>query len=78
MNKSLLSFMSVVCSLFLIACDAPTQGNLSGFPEPPNWLDVQLSFDNLPGPDNSSFLVYDITVTDEDSVMTVTNTGDTL
>ncbi|MFH2048918.1 MAG: hypothetical protein ABIJ12_05695 [bacterium] len=65
--------------LFLGQCNTPTtNSHLGGDPKPPDWLDVQLSFEKLPNENEPVKLTFDITVTGEDFVLYVTHTGDTL
>lgn len=63
--------------LFLVQCNTPTGGG-GAVPQPPDWLDVKLSFDKLPSENEPAKLTFDIIVTGEDSVLYVVHTGDTL
>lgn len=78
MNRDKITFfITILFCLFLGQCNTSTGDNGSGL-QPPDWLDVHLSFERLPGVNNPSQLIYDIYVTGEDGELYVTNSGDTL
>ncbi len=66
-----------ITGLLFIGCKAPTGGKEGELIQPP-WLDVKITFDQLPGVKNPSEVVFDVTVTGTDSGLYVGPQGDTL
>ncbi len=70
-------YLICIAGLLFIGCKAPTGGKEGELIQPP-WLDVKISFEQLPGTKSPSEVVFDVTVTGTDSGLYVGPQGDTL
>ncbi|HPC36990.1 MAG TPA: hypothetical protein PLW05_10165 [Candidatus Marinimicrobia bacterium] len=70
-------FITILFCLFVGQCNTPTSDDGSA-PQQPDWLDVHLSLEQLPGVNSPSQLIFDINVIGKDGDLYVTNSGDTL